>query len=75
MNDEERGSASLEDVAISMLRKARGTCEHMGQAGIRAAAFADWLEAQVPRVSESCRRLVRTVLNDALGRGLDGKGD
>jgi hypothetical protein len=69
MSDEGRGGTSLEDTAISVLRKARFTCEHMGQAGIRFAALADWLEVQVPAIGDRCRRVVRTVLKEASGQG------
>lgn len=75
MSDEGRGGTSLEDTAISLLRKARFTSEHMGQAGIRIAALADWLEVQVPLIGDRCRRVARTVLNEASGRGSSEEGD
>ena len=75
MSDGGRDSTSLEDATIGLLRKARYTCEHMGQVGIRAAALADWLEVQVPLVSDRCRRVVRTVLSEASGRGIRKEKD
>ncbi len=71
MESGDRSNTSLEDTAIGLLRKARSTCEHMGQTGIRIAALADWLEVQVPLISDRCRRVVRTVLAEASGQGPD----
>jgi hypothetical protein len=75
MSDGRRDSTSLEDATIGLLRKARYTCEHMGQVGIRAAALADWLEVQVPLVSARCRRVVRTALNEISGGGIPEERD
>lgn len=75
MSNEGRGGTSLEDTAISLLRKVRFTCEHMGHAGIRVAALADWLEVQVPLVGQGCRRVVRRVLSEASPEFIDEERD
>ena len=71
MENGDRNSTALEDTAIGVLRRARATCEHMGQTGIRLAAMADWLEFQVPLVGDRCRRVVQAVLAEASGQGPD----
>jgi hypothetical protein len=56
-----------EDSAVELLRKARHSFEHMGNVGFRCVAIADWLEAQVPVVSERCRQVLRSTMDRIAG--------
>lgn len=69
MNDESKTGSigELEDTAIALIRRARRSCEQLGEMGFKFVGLADWLELQVPRVSSACRDVVRSALHELGG--------
>jgi hypothetical protein len=69
MNVEQKtgGIGELEETAIGLIRRARRSCESLGEMGFKFVGLADWLELQVPRVSAACRDAVRTAVRDLAG--------